>query len=36
MTSTEYHALALHVRSIALLAAYLELLRDLTEALNRR
>ena len=36
MTSIEYHALALHARSVALLAAYRELLRDLTEALNRR
>jgi len=36
MTSIEYRALALHVRSVALLAAYRELLRDLTEALNRR
>ena len=28
MTSTEYQALAVHVRSVALLAAYRELLRD--------
>jgi hypothetical protein len=36
MNAIEYHALALHARSVALLAAYRELLRDLTEALNRR
>lgn len=31
MTAIEYHALALHVRSVALLAAYRELLRELKE-----
>mgnify|MGYP003479872232 FL=1 len=31
MTPIAYHALALHVRSIALLAAYRELLRDLSQ-----
>ena len=31
MTPTAYHALAVHVRSIALLAAYRELLRELKE-----
>lgn len=31
MTTTSYHALAVHVRSIALLAAYRELLRELKE-----
>jgi len=31
MTSTEYQALAVHVRSVALLAAYRELLRELKE-----
>lgn len=32
MTSTEYQALAVHVRSIALLAAYRELLRELKDS----
>ena len=36
MTAIEYHALALHVRSIALLAAYKAMLADLTAAVNRR
>ena len=31
MTTTRYQALAVHVRSIALLAAYRELLRDLSQ-----
>lgn len=31
MTAIEYRALAVHVRSIALLAAYRELLRELKE-----
>jgi len=31
MNVIEYHALALHARSVALLAAYRELLRELKE-----
>lgn len=31
MTPTAYQSLALHVRSVALLAAYRELLRELKE-----
>lgn len=31
MNAIEYHALALHVRSVALLAHYRALLRDLTD-----
>jgi len=36
MTPTAYQALALHARSVTLLAHYRALLRALTEALNRR
>ena len=35
MTTTAYHALALHVRSIALLAHYRALLRELRESAER-
>ena len=35
MNAIEYHALALHVRSVALLAAYRELLRELRESAER-
>jgi len=35
MTPTAYQALALHVRSVALLAAYRELLRELRESAER-
>jgi len=36
MNAIEYHALAVHARSVTLLAHYRALLRALTEALNRR
>lgn len=35
MTTTSYHALAVHVRSIALLAHYRALLRELRESAER-
>lgn len=35
MTAIEYHALALHARSVALLAQYQVLLRELRESADR-
>jgi len=35
MTAIEYHALALHARSVALLAHYRALLRELRESAER-